>query len=226
MDFAPRTNEDNPEPRIACALLLDTSASMSTSGAIDLLNKGFEQFCSEIKQDELAAKRAEIAVITFGEMPRVEVPFTEGRDLQPRRFSAAGNTPMGGALDLALDQLEAQKQAYRAAGLEYYRPWMFVLSDGAPTDGAIFVAAAARARQAEAAKQVAVFPIGVGPQADLNKLGEISGQRTAVRLEATRFAQFFEWLSASLSVASQSGAYGARASDQIALPPAQGWQVV
>ena len=105
---------------------------------ISLLNRGFELFCEEIKKDDLAKKRAEITVITFGGSARVEIPFTEGRDLQPRRLESGGGTPMGAALDLALDQLDQQKQAYKEAGLEYYRPWMFVLTDGAPTDGAVF----------------------------------------------------------------------------------------
>jgi len=127
-------------------LLLDTSSSMS-GRPIDMLNRGFELFCDEIKKDDLARKRAEIAVITFGGVARVEIPFTEGRDLQPRRLNASGSTPMGAALDLALDQLAAQKQAYKQAGLEYYRPWLFVLTDGAPTDGQVFTAAAARVRK-------------------------------------------------------------------------------
>lgn len=127
-------------------MLLDTSSSMS-GRPIDMLNRGFELFCDEIKKDDLARKRAEIAVITFGGVARVEIPFTEGRDLQPRRLNASGSTPMGAALDLALDQLAAQKQAYKQAGLEYYRPWLFVLTDGAPTDGQVFTAAAARVRK-------------------------------------------------------------------------------
>ena len=62
-EFAPRVNESNPDPRIAC-VLLDTSGSMFGS-PIEELNKGFGLFCQEIKDDELAAKRAEIAVTTW-----------------------------------------------------------------------------------------------------------------------------------------------------------------
>ena len=55
---------------------------------------------------------------------------------------------MGEALDLGLDQLTARKQSYKTAGLEYFRPWLFVITDGAPTDGQRFEAAAARANEA------------------------------------------------------------------------------
>ncbi len=228
-NFAPRVNADNPDPRIACALLLDTSSSMSGE-PIDLLNRGFELFCDEIKKDDLARKRAEIMVITFGGVARVEIPFIEGRDLQRRRLTADGVTPMGAALNLALDQLAGQKQAYKQAGLEYYRPWLFVLTDGAPTDGQVFTAAAARVRDAEAAKGVSVFAIGVGSGADLERLKDLSAKRVPVMLDGLSFAEFFSWLSASLSAASTSDAFGssdtalasAETTEQIALPPA-GW---
>ena len=94
------------------------------------LNNGFATFCDQIKEDPLAKKRTEVVVITFGGVARVEIPFTEGRDLQPRTFVAGGGTPMGAAVDLAMSESAAQKQAYKAAGLEYYRPWLFLISHG------------------------------------------------------------------------------------------------
>lgn len=221
-DFTPRVNEANPDPRIACALLLDTSASM-TGEPISQLNRGFELFCQEIKADELAKKRAEITVITFGGTARVEIPFTEGRYLQPRALGANGGTPMGAALNIALDHLNRQKQAYRQAGLEYYRPWLFLLTDGAPTDGSAFTAAAERVRQAELDRKVSVFAIGVGPGADLGQLRALSEQRVPAMLDELSFTEFFSWLSASLSAVSASDAFAAPdAAEQIPLPPA-GW---
>jgi uncharacterized protein YegL len=228
-EFAPRVNEDNPDPRIACVLLLDTSASMY-GNPIAELNKGFELFCQEIKDDELAAKRAEIAVITFGGQAQLMIPFTEGRDLQPRVLTTGGNTPLGRALNLGLDELEQQKGAYREAGLEYYRPWLFVLTDGQPTDGEEFAAAATRVREAEGKRHVSVFCVGIGESANLTHLEQLSAQRKPLRLEGLSFREFFSWLSASLGSASASTAFGssdsgvavAEESEQIPLPPA-GW---
>ena len=228
-EFSPRVNESNPDPRIACALLLDTSGSM-TGEPMEQLNSGFALFCDEIKNDELAKKRAEIMVITFGGQARVEVPFTEGRDLRSRVLSASGATPLGQALNLALDHLEAQKGAYKQAGLEYYRPWLFVLTDGQPSDREEFAAAVARVRDAEANRRVSVFGIGIGPSASMDQLGQLSAQRTPLKLDGLSFREFFGWLSASLGAASASTAFGssdagiaqAEAADQIPLPPA-GW---
>ena len=230
MEFNPQVDESNPDPRIACALLLDTSSSMSGS-PIDQLNQGFEQFCKEIKDDDLACKRAEISVITFDSAARVAIPFTEGRHLRPRHLNASGATAMGAAIDLALDELAAQKKAYKDAGLEYYRPWLFVLTDGAPTDGGVFTTAAARLRDAEAAKGVSVFAIGIGANADMGMLAQLSPSRAPIKLDGVKFGDFFHWLSASLSAASQSGNHAADDSaiatkddaEQIALPVPTGW---
>ena len=140
---------------------------------------------------------------------------------------------MGAAINLALDEMEAQKQAYKSAGLEYYRPWLFVLSDGDPTDAAVFSSAATRLKEAEAANGVSVFAVGVGPNANLVKLKELSARRDPVKLDGLKFREFFHWLSASLSAASQSGAHGdddwaiagKDATEQIALPTPAGWVV-
>jgi uncharacterized protein YegL len=171
------------------------------------LNAGFEKFCESIEANDRAKKRAEVAVITFGGVARVDIDFTEGRDLPPRQFAAVGGTPMGAALDIAMDELEAQKAAYKAAGLEYYRPWLFLISDGAPTDGDVFDRAVRRVRTAEAAKGVTVFCVGVGVDADLAKLNEI-GERDAVMLDGYAFEEMFTWLSNSIGAVAHSPSHG------------------
>jgi len=228
-DLVARVKEDNPDPRVACALLLDTSQSMD-GPPIAELNDGFRLFCDEIKQDPLAKKRTEVAVITFGGVARVAIPFTEGRDLEARSFTANGGTPMGAALDLALGELMAQKQAYKQAGLEYYRPWLFVITDGAPTDGSVFDSAAQRVRDAESAKGVSVFAVAVGSAVDLTQLAQLSTTRQPLALNGLSFRELFSWLSASMKVVSNSSTFGssdtgvaqAEAMEQNPLPP-PGW---
>jgi uncharacterized protein YegL len=205
-----RTNEDNPNPRVACVLLLDTSYSMSERhGAdgrvpIDELNDGFALFCKEVGEDEYASKRTEVAVVTFGGVARVAIDFTEGRDLQPQRFAADGGTPMGAAIDIAIDEIARQKQAYKDAGLLYYRPWLFAISDGAPTDPDAFARATQRLRDLEAAKGINVFAVGVGPHADFMQLAKLSARRDPLALKGLSFKELFQWLSSSMGAVSQS----------------------
>ena len=220
--FNPDVKTDNRDPRVACMLLLDTSGSMSGQ-PITELNAGYAALRTGLNEDPLARKRAEIGVVTFGGSARIAVPFSEARDLEGTTFSPGGGTPMGAALDLGLDQVISRKQTYKDAGLEYFRPWLMIITDGAPTDGAAFTQAAARAKEFEAKKGVAIFPIGV-QGADMNVLSEISA-REPLQLAGLQFVELFLWLSASLGAVSQSkpGASdeeiaGNEAAEQIPLP--------
>jgi uncharacterized protein YegL len=192
-DFA-----SNPEPRCPCVLLLDVSGSMN-GAPIGELNAGLATFRDELAADALAMKRVEVAVVTFGPT-KVEVPFTNASTFFPPTLAAQGDTPMGGAITQAIELVRERKQEYRSNGISYYRPWIFLITDGAPTDG--WQAAASAVREGEAAKSFAFFPIGVNG-ANMDILSQI-GTRQPLSLQALKFRELFSWLSSSLRSVSRS----------------------
>lgn len=196
---------DNPTPRVAVSLCLDCSGSMSGS-PIQELNKGVEAFYREIAQDEMARYSAEINIVTFG--PAQQEADFQTVDVRPNPpiLSASGLTPMGEAVKLSLDSLEARKKKYRDNGVDYYQPWLVLMSDGAPCGGSsqVLDEQVERVRQMVEAKKLAVFAIGVGDRADMAVLDRFSPKRSALKLQGLKFAQFFEWLSKSVSRVSQS----------------------
>jgi len=143
-------------------------------------------------------------------------------EMGPPTLEAWGDTPMGGALELGLKTLEARKAVYRANGIQYYRPWMFLITDGAPTDGPRWQHAAQRVQEADVTRRLAFFTVGV-EGADMAILNDIaSPTRPPLLLRGIRFRDLFQWLSASMRRVSMSRV----GSDRIQLPPVDSWAVI
>lgn len=189
---------ENPEPRCPCILLLDTSGSMKGE-PITQLNSGLVTFKDELAADALAQKRVEVALITFGPV-QVQADFQTADQFQPPRLDTTGDTPMGAAIMQALTLLDQRKQTYKSNGILYYRPWVFLITDGAPTDP--WREAAKEIHNREAAKGLSFFAVGV-EGANFETLEQIS-VRKPLRLKELRFRDLFVWLSNSLSAVSRS----------------------
>ena len=193
---------DNPEPRCPCVLLVDVSTSMY-GDPINELNEGLVLFKEELNKDQLASLRVEVAVITFGSTAEVVQDFVTADRFEPPTLVANGTTMMSAGINLALDKIEERKQVYRDNGIDYYRPWLFLITDGAPTEPPDVVnAASERLKQAEDENRVAAFSVGV-MDADMPMLMEISPRRPLM-LQGLEFQGMFVWLSQSMSRVSGS----------------------
>ena len=206
---------DNPDPRAPCLLLLDTSASMS-GHKIAALNEGLKTFHADLMGDELARRRVEVGLVTFGHGGvQAPQPFVTVDEWQPPALAAGGSTPLGQALARGLELLRERKALYQRAGASYYRPWVFLITDGEPTDA--WQAPAQALRDEEARKGLVFFVVGV-EGANLKTLAQIApSERPPLKLKGLEFRELFLWLSQSQQRVSHS-----QVGDQLALPPI-GW---
>lgn len=225
---------NNPTTRVPVCLCLDTSGSMGrviggdiketgqqiykdgqmwtvvTGGisAIDELTEGVKTFYQELRSDEVAQYSAEVCIVTFGGTePELIVDFAN-IDRQPElpQLIADGDTPMGEAVNLALDCLEKRKREYQEKGVDYYQPWLVLMTDGAPagSDPDELERAVQRTVELVNSKKLTIFPIGIGNEADMDTLARFSPQRSPLHLKGMRFKEFFQWLSQSVSRTSMS----------------------
>jgi len=199
---------ENPEPRCPVVLLLDTSGSMQ-GGPITELNLGMQTFKDSLMADTLAIKRVEVALVTFGPVQTLQ-EFVTVDTFIPPMLSAQSDTPMGSAITHSLALLAARKAQYKASGLTYYRPWIFLMTDGGPTDD--WQEAARQVHLGENNKSFMFFAVAV-ENANIEILRQIAPpSRPPIKLKGLAFRELFQWLSTSLKSVSQS-----RVSDQVSL---------
>jgi uncharacterized protein YegL len=197
--FGAVTFAENPDPRCPCVLLLDISGSMNGQPVAEL-NAGLSQYKDELVADSLAAKRVEVAIVTFGGQVQTACEFATADMFHPPSLSAGGDTPLGRGVIQALDLLQQRKEVYRQNGIMFYRPWVFLITDGAPTDE--WKVAAERIKQGEDSKSFMFFSVGV-EGANMEILQQLS-PREPLKLKGLRFRDLFKWLSNSQRAVSHS----------------------
>ena len=197
---------NNPTARVPVCLCLDTSGSMFGK-PIQELNDGVRMFYDAIKEDETALYAAEICIVTFGGCDAKCLTDFTNLELQHDApvLTADGLTPMGEAVNLGLDLLERRKNEYKSKGVDYYQPWLVLMTDGAPNgDPNELERAIKRTVEMVNSKKLTIFPIGIGSVADMDTLSRFSPQRMPLHLKEMRFKEFFQWLSQSVARTSMS----------------------
>jgi len=210
---------NNAQQRCPMVLVLDCSGSMSVGDRIGLLNKGLVQLKNDLDSDPTASTSVRILVVSFGVVGSDDVAVSEWKDVMdfsPPVLEAQGITPTGRAMQVALDEIEKEKNRLKAAGIKYTRPLLYLITDGAPTDA--WQIGAKAAVDAETSKKVNIFPILVGDDDSvaLDNLKQFSSRNTVLKLNGLKFNELFQWLSASAKAVSQSAS-----GQQVQLPSPQ-----
>jgi uncharacterized protein YegL len=190
--------------------------------SIAALNEGLRAFQEEVGRDAIAARRVEVAIVTFASAVDIVQPFVTADQFAAPVLAARGQTHLAAGVERALDLIEERKGAYRASGVSYYRPWIFLITDGAPVgeEPAVVDAARERVLAEQQAHKLALFAVGT-ENADFAALQRFTiPDRPPLQLKGLQFVDLFVWLSWSQHAIAQS-----RPGEQVPLPPA-GWAAV
>lgn len=171
-------NEENlpalPIPHCPVMLVLDTSHSMWGRGMLDQQD-ALKAFHKTLCAHEFADSRIEIAAVGMGDDLRVLQPFTPLAEstVATAAVRPKGDTPVGGALRLALDELRRWTGALRGRGESIATPQLLILSDGKSSDD--FSSEAAEIRREAEAGRLNCRAVATGDRPDLAALARIAG---------------------------------------------------
>ena len=200
-------------------LLLDTSGAM-TGEPIEAVKNGVQLLVSTLRQDPHALETAYLSIIGFGSSASVLVPLTELAAFQSPSLQASGTTAMGDALILLSRQIETEVARTTADTKGDWKPLVFQMTDGLPTDDW-----RAGVQALKKQKVGTVVACAAGQQCDEAVLKQITD--IVVRLDtadSSTIAAFFKWVSASIATGSQrvdAGGKEVAGLDDLPPPPAE-----
>lgn len=203
--------------RLPVYLLLDHSWSMSGK-PIESVNEGLDTLVGMLRQDPFALETVFLSVIEFGTDVHQTVPLTDLMSFQPPRLKANGTTSLGAALTLAAERIKQEVSTSSADRKGDWRPLIFVFTDGRATDDL--------ARGVKSIQQVSYGTLvgcAAGEGADTKELEGFASH--VVRLDSNSpeaIRAFFQWVSASVAMTSQSIESGTSdGSAELPAPPAE-----
>ena len=208
---------ENFEQKCLCIIVADVSGSMAGE-PIAQLNKGLQEFQSEVMQDYIASQRIEISVIAFGSNVRIaqEPALVDG--LKMPVLHTEGSTKTVDAVRKAVQMVEDRKRWYRETGQNYYRPFIILITDGETDPDQDMQGVSNEIHSAVENKKFTFWALGVKGY-NHNRLAQICPVSTPpMPLDGYKFAEFFKWLSNSISVVAKS-----TEGQVLQLPPTTGW---
>lgn len=164
------------ERRCPVYLLLDTSGSMDGE-PIQAVRNGVQIIVDGLMSNPAAADVGCLSIIAFGTDAEEKIPLTKIRDFNfdTGNINASGLTAMGGALNLLLDSIERDVRHKKDENERGdYRPIVYLITDGEPTDDSGVGNAFDRALTRLPGVQFAAFLIlAAGKGANIEKLNSI-----------------------------------------------------
>lgn len=204
--------------RLPVYLLVDTSGSMNGE-PIAAANNGLQTMIATLKQDPFALESVYISVITFDREVNEVLPLTALEDLQPPVLTTpeSGPTLMGKALEVLAQKLDRDIVKNCPERKGDWRPLLFIITDGKPSDKAVYKEMAENIKKYKFASIVAC---AAGQEAQTEPLKMLTDHvYTLATMDGSSFTQFFKWVSQSIAQGTTNG--GTSASTELPAPPSE-----
>ena len=183
---------------------------------VEAVKNGVDMLVSTLLSDPYALETAYLSVITFDSAAQQLVPLTELPKFQAPQLQAAGCTALGGALALLAQRIDTEVTTTTAEQKGDWRPLVFIMTDGKPTDDLQFGLEQFRQR-----KTGMVVACAAGQGADTATLQQITPNVVQLATaDSGTIKAFFKWVSASISTSSKAVENAAKETTSFSeLPP-------
>lgn len=206
--------------RLPVYLLIDSSGSMAGE-PIHAVNVGLQAMISALRQDPFALESVYISITTFDVNVKDILPLTSIAEAQISdiQLPRSGATHLGAGLEHIIEKVKTEIAQTSDTAKGDYRPMLFIMTDGSPSDLMAFDAAIKPLKSLQFAEIIAC---AAGPKAKTDALQKITD--TVVKLEnmdSSSFSKFFKWVSDSIAAGSNGSAMEGSLDGSLPPPPAE-----
>lgn len=204
--------------RLPVYLLIDSSGSMHGE-PIHAVNVGISAMLSALRQDPYALESVHISLITFDREVKELLPLTpiEQAQIEDIQLPRSGATHMGEGLEFLIEKVKTNVVKSSEDTKGDFRPMLFIMTDGSPSDLAVFKEALPKLKDCQFAEIIAC---AAGPKASTDYLKQITNNVVTLdNMDSAAFSQFFKWVSDSITAGSMSAGVETSSGTSSSLPP-------
>ncbi|MDR0550070.1 MAG: VWA domain-containing protein [Deltaproteobacteria bacterium] len=181
--------------RLPVYFLLDCSESMAGE-PLDSVTTGLFKTVATLKKDPHALETVYVSFISFATKAKLIAPLTEVSEVEPPTLALRPGTSLGAALDLLRERLQKEVVHTTKETKGDWRPLVFILTDGQPTDDWRKALNDLRSVKPSLAH---IYAFGCGDEVDFETLAQIADVSFQVQaLTQDSLAKLFVWLTASI----------------------------
>jgi uncharacterized protein YegL len=164
------------------------------------VQEGVRSLLKTLMRNPYALETVWLSVITFDAKARVTTPLTELPSFVPPTLSVKPGTALGAALGLLQNTIERDLNKGTAESKGDFKPLVFILTDGQPTDNWQRVS---KNLLKSKSKIAFIYTIGCGEEVDFKTMGAVSDACIHLKdLSSEAMSKIFVWLSTSISTSS------------------------
>lgn len=187
--------------RLPIFLVVDVSESMAGDN-LRQLQEGLERLVRTLRADPYALETTFVSVIAFAGKAKTLTPLVELYQFYPPRLPLGSGTSLGVAMNHVMNELDRNVQRSTAERKGDWRPVVYLLTDGKPTDD---IEPSITRWKRDFAHSANLVAIGIGKHASLSALQRFT--ENVLSLDATTdddFKRFIDWISQSVAAQSRS----------------------
>jgi len=204
--------------RLPVYIAIDTSGSMRGE-PIESVNVGLQAMLNAMRQDPYALDSVHLSVLTYDIDVKVLFPLTALELVQMPTVTCpdSGPTHLGEALKTIVSCFDRDVRQSNSEGVADWRPMLFVMTDGAPSDVMLFNEMVEEVKKRSFAHVIAC---AAGPKAKQEYLQKFADQVVSLdTTDSASFAAFFKWVSGSVTAGSASAGISSDQGDVLPPPP-------